>query len=56
MRALDVLQTCNFYDAENGDEMRAKVNAFSKLCDISMNKAKTQNAPTDSFVYDEHKL
>ena len=42
MRALEVSQTCTFYDADNGDEMCAKVNAFSKLYDISMNKAKTQ--------------
>ena len=31
MQALEVLQTCTFYDADVGDEMRAKVNAFSKL-------------------------
>ena len=40
MQALEVLQTCTFYDADVGDEMRAKVNAFSKLCDISMTKDK----------------
>ena len=28
MLALEVLQTCTFYDADVGDEMRAKVNAF----------------------------
>ena len=28
MQALEVLQTCTFYDADVGDEMRAKVNAF----------------------------
>ena len=33
MQALEVLQTCTFYDVDVGDEMRAKVNAFSKLCD-----------------------
>ena len=42
MQALEVLQTCTFYDADVGDEMRAKVNAFSKLYDISMTKAKRQ--------------
>ena len=40
MQAFEVLQTCAFYDADVGDEMRAKVNAFSKLYDISMTKAK----------------
>ena len=39
----------------NGDEMRAKVNAFSKLYDISMTKAKRQKAITDFFVHNEHK-
>ena len=33
MQALEVLQTCTFYDADVGDDMRAKVNAFSKLYD-----------------------
>ena len=42
MQALEVLQTWTFYYADNGEEMRAKVNAFSKLYDISINKAKTQ--------------
>ena len=28
MQALEVLQTCTFYDADVGDEMRDKVNAF----------------------------
>ena len=56
MRALEVLQTCTFYGADNLDEMRAKVNAFSKQYDISMNKAKTQKALTDFFVHNEHKL
>ena len=42
MQALEVLQTCTFYDADVGDDMRAKVNAFSKLYDISMTKAKRQ--------------
>ena len=40
MQTLKVLQTCTFYDADVGDEMRAKVDAFSKLYDISMTKAK----------------
>ena len=40
MQALEVLQTCTFYDADIGDEMRVKVNAFSKLYDISMTKPK----------------
>ena len=40
MQALEVLQTCTFYDADVGDEMRAKVNAFPKLYDISMTKDK----------------
>ena len=40
-----------FYDADNGDEIRAKVNAFSKPYGISMNKAKTQKALTDFLVY-----
>ena len=51
--------TCTFYVADNGDEMRAKVNSFSKLYDISMNKAKTVTALsslTDFFFYNEHKL
>ena len=49
MQALEVLQTCTFYDADVGDEMRAKVNAFSKLYDISM-------TITDFSVHNEHKL
>ena len=56
MQALEVLQTCTFYDADVGDEMRAKVNAFSKLYDISVTKAKRQKAITDFFVHNEHKL
>ena len=56
MQALEVLQTCTFYDTDVGDEMRAKVNAFSKLCDISMTKAERQKAITDFFVHNEHKL
>ena len=60
MQVLEVLQTCTFYDADAdadvGDEMRAKVNAFSKLYDISMTKAKRQKAITDFFVHNEHKL
>ena len=36
--------------------MRAKVNAFSKLYDISMTKAKRQKTITDLFVDNEHKL
>ena len=47
MQALEVMQTCTFYDADVGDEMRAKVDAFSKLYDISMTKAKRQKAITD---------
>ena len=31
MRPSEILQTCTFYDADYGDEMRAKVNASSKL-------------------------
>ena len=53
---LQVLQTCTFYDADNGNEIRAKVNTFSKPHDISMNKAKTQKDLTEFFVHDEHKL
>ena len=56
MQALEVLQTCTFYDANVGDEMRAKVKAFSKLYDISMTKAKRQKAITDFSVHNEHKL
>ena len=56
MQALEVLQTCTFYDADVGDEMRAKVNAFSKLYDISMTKAKRQKAITDFSVRNEHEL
>ena len=56
MQALEVLQICTFYDADVGDEMRAKVNAFSKLCDISVTEAKRQEALTDLFVHNEHKL
>ena len=37
MQALEVLQICTFYDADVGDEMRAKVNFEA---DISMTKAK----------------
>ena len=40
MQALEILQTCTFYDADVGDEMHSKVNAFSKLYDISMTKPK----------------
>ena len=36
--------------------MRAKVNAFSKLYDISMNEAKTHKVLTDFLVHNEHKL
>ena len=42
MQALEVLQTCTFYDADVGDEMRVKVNAFSKLCDISTTKGENR--------------
>ena len=56
MQAMEVLQTCTFYDADVGDEMRTKVNAFSKLYDISMTKAKRQKAITDFSVHNEHKL
>ena len=56
MQALEVLQTCTFYDADVGDEMRAKVNAFSKLYDISLTRAKRQKAITYFFVHNEHKL
>ena len=54
MQALEVLKTCTFYDAAVRDEMRAKINAFSKLYDISMTKTKRQNAITDFFVHNEH--
>ena len=50
MQALGVLQTCTFYDADVRDEMRAKVNGFSKPYDISVTKAKRQKAITD-FLY-----
>ena len=56
MQALEVLKHAPFYDADVGDEMRSKVNAFSKLYDISMTKAKGQKAITDCFVHNEHKL
>ena len=56
MQALEVLQTFTFYDADVGDEMCAKVNAFSKLYDISMTKTKREKAETDFFVHNEHKL
>ena len=56
MQALEVLQTCTFYDTDVGDEIRGKVNAFSKLYDISMTKAKRQKAITDFLVHNEHKL
>ena len=46
----------HLYDVDVGDEMRAKVNEFSKLYDISMIKAKRQKAITDFFVHNEHKL
>ena len=45
-----------FYDADVGYEMRAKVNTFLKLYDISMTKAKRQKAMTDFFAHNEHKL
>ena len=41
-KVLQVLQTCTFYDADNRNEMRAKVNTFSKLYNTLMNRAKTQ--------------
>ena len=50
MRALEGLQTHTFYDADNGDEMRAKVKALSKLYDMSMNKARTQKALTSLSI------
>ena len=56
MRALKILQICNFYDADNRDQMCAKVKAFSKLYDIPMNKAKTQKALTDFFAQNYYKL
>ena len=56
MQALEVLQTCTFYDADVGDVMRAKVNTLSKLYDISITKAKRQKAITDFLVHHEHKL
>ena len=56
MQALEVLQTCTIYDADVGDEMRAKVNAFSKLHDISIIKAKRQKAITDFSAHNDHKL
>ena len=56
MQALEVLQTCTFYDADVGGQMRAKVNAFSKLYDFSMTKAKRQKAITDFSIRNEHKL
>ena len=56
MQALKVLKTCTFCDADVGDEMRAKVNTFSKLYDISVTKAKRQKAITNFFVHNEHKL
>ena len=40
MQALEVLKHAPFYDADVGDELRAKVNAFSKLYDISVTKDK----------------
>ena len=47
----------HLYDADVVDEMRAKVNAFSKLYDISMTmqsqKTKGYNI---LFVHNEHKL
>ena len=56
MRALEGLQTCTFYDADNEDEMRVKVNTFSKLYDILKNKVKRQKALTDFYVHNKHKL
>ena len=56
IRALKVFQTCTFHDAANEDEMCAKVNAFSKLCGISMNKAKAKRVKTGFFLHNEHEL
>ena len=56
IQALEVLQTCTFYDADVRDKMGARVNTFSKLYDISMTEAKRQKAVTDFFVHSEHKL
>ena len=56
IQSSEVLQTCTFYDADAGDEMRSKINAFSKLYDISMTKAKRQKAITYFFLHNEHKL
>ena len=57
MQALEVLQTCTFYDADVVDEMRAKVNAFSKLYDISMTmQRQNTNGYSILFVHNEHKL
>ena len=36
------------------DEMRGKVNALSKLYDISMNKAKTQKALINVLFHSDH--
>ena len=52
MQALEVLQTCTFYD-DVEDEMHAEVNALSKLYDISRPKTKSYNR---LFVHNEHKL
>ena len=56
MEALKVLQICTFYDADVGDEMRAKVNTFWKRYHISMTKAERQKTITDFFVHNEHNL
>ena len=56
MQAFGGSETCTFYDADVRDEMSAKVNALSKLYDISMTKAKREKATTDFFVHNERKL
>ena len=56
MQALEVLQTCTFYDADVEDEMHAKVNQKTKGYTKGMTKAKRQKAITNFFVHNEHKL
>lgn len=55
----EILQTCSYYDAENGGELRAKVNTFSMLYETSVNTAKTHKTITECFapnLQKEHKV
>ena len=48
--SLEILQTCNFYDTESGDEMRAEPNRFSRYYGISVRQPYTHKTVTGYFV------